>query len=82
MRGLRASPAVSFLLAAAALVGGAYFWLVVASFRLPDSLEQERVEEEGACVRIRELVGPSGTHGAQGRWRMQTLPRGNAIIFL
>ncbi|XP_051208218.1 glucosamine inositolphosphorylceramide transferase 1 [Lolium perenne] len=40
MRGLRASPAVSFLLAAAAaaaLVGGAYFWLVVASFRLPDA---------------------------------------------
>ncbi|CAM0954245.1 unnamed protein product [Alopecurus aequalis] len=43
MRGLaaaaRASPAVSFLLAvaaAAALVGGAYFWVVVASFRLPE----------------------------------------------
>jgi hypothetical protein len=35
----RGSPAVSFLLAAgaaAALVGGAYFWVVVASFRLPE----------------------------------------------
>ncbi|KAJ1263842.1 hypothetical protein BS78_09G217900 [Paspalum vaginatum] len=34
------SPAASFLLsaaAAAALVGGFYFWLVVSSFRLPDS---------------------------------------------
>uniref|UniRef100_I1PXH2 Glucosamine inositolphosphorylceramide transferase 1 n=2 Tax=Oryza glaberrima TaxID=4538 RepID=I1PXH2_ORYGL len=34
------SPAVSFLVAAAAgaaLVGGVYFWLVVSSFRLPDS---------------------------------------------
>ncbi|KAF6985890.1 hypothetical protein CFC21_003704 [Triticum aestivum] len=44
MRGLaaaaRSSPALPFLLAAAsaaALVGGAYFWVVVASFRLPDS---------------------------------------------
>ena len=37
---LARSPAASFLLtaaAAAAVVGGLYFWVVVSSFRLPDS---------------------------------------------